>query len=294
MKLLRASCACGYRTRKARSGNHYYQWWFPVFNTAAGTLSDVLAALPQEDRERIDLRNFDIYMQTPRDDMPRRREMSLAMQAFDDEVSSNFITRETIALRNHYSADETCIFDPPLAATFFCPQCGGETLSLKQVSVIAFCKTGCAHEYQWLDSETAGCPKCGHRPHRFQMEHEFEYSSFPRTICGCACSSSTDCLSHIDGYCPKCGNLPADYEVGGVHFCGRHHEPFVDYRCPSNFLFIEADSRWAAARFPNAKLWGDARSGDESMPGSYCVTCESDRLRWLESHAEEDESESRL
>lgn len=281
MKLLRASCPCGYRTRKARSGYHYYKWWFPVFHPDDATLVDVLAALPDDLRKHIDQHQFNLYHQTPRDDKAARREASAQMQAFDDEIRTGFINEATDELQRRYGADASCIFDPSLDTSFLCPQCRESTLELKQTSVIAFCRTGCEHTYEWQDSEMSGCPRCGHRPHRFKMEYESEFSDECRTVCWCPCSSSTDCISHHDGYCPKCGDLPDTYDIDGASYCGRHHERLTNYDCPANFLFIETDSRWVAHRFPNAKLWGDADAGSDSLATSYCVSCESDHQHWL-------------
>ena len=183
--------------------------------------------------------------------------------------------------RHQYGTDDSSYFDPPLGTTFLCPQCKKQTLKLKLVSVIAYCRTCCEHLYDWPDSEMSGCPECGHRPHRFKTECETEFKDERRTICCCPCSSSTNCISHHDGYCPKCGELPSIYLVDGANYCGKHCERMIGYNCPANFLFIETDSRWAANNFPNAKLWGDAKSGSNGHATSYCVSCESDRQRWL-------------
>jgi hypothetical protein len=289
MKLLRASCPCGYRTRKARSGYHHDRWWFTVFSLTTGKLDDVLAELPADGRQGIHREQFEIYDRTPRDDKAARREALAKMQALDDEIHSKFIERTTIALHSKWQSDDTVIFDPPPSTAFACPRCRKDTLVLKQVSVIAYCKTGCEYKYEWCDSEVGGCPKCGYRPHRFQTEHEDEFAAHPRTTCWCPCSSSTDSISHVDGYCPKCGNLPDAYDVAGGHFCGKHQELMRTYKHSGNFLVIETDSRWVEDQFPNAKLWGDAGVSVDSIDSFYCASCESDRQRWLESHADNGE-----
>jgi len=292
MKLLRASCGCGFVTRKARSGYHHDKWWFPLFSTDTGTLTDVPVSLPTEDRNRIDQQQFALYHETPRDDKHARREASAKMKAFDDEIHKSFIKRETITLRNQYALDAEGVFDPPLQSTYCCPDCGNDSLVLDQVHVIAICKADCGYEYEWPDSETAGCPRCGYRPHRFQTEHEPRFADRPRTTCWCPCSSSTDTASHVDGYCPKCGELPDGYQVDGFEFCGIHDERLLPYELPANFLFIETESRWVAHQFPNAKLWGDASTNEENREGAYCPSCESDHQRWLRSHVKNDGEQS--
>ena len=281
MKLLRASCPCGYRTRKARSGYHHYKWWFPVFRFDDASLFDVRTALPGDQRNRLDKHQIDLYHQTPRDDKEARREASAQMRAFDDRVRNEFINRAKKELGNQYKSDDSRHFDPPVETSFSCPQCKKHTLTLRLASVIAFCKTGCEQVYDWVDSEMSGCPECSRRPHRFKTECETEFSGKQRTICCCPCSSSTDCISPHDGYCPKCGNLPDTYFVDNVNHCGKHHERLIEYNCPANFLFIETDSRWAAHQFPNAKHWGDAKLDSNGHPNSYCVSCESDHQSWL-------------
>jgi predicted nucleic-acid-binding Zn-ribbon protein len=214
------------------------------------------------------------------------------MKAFDDEIHKSFIEREAITLRNQYALDDAVLFDPSLQSAFRCPDCGNDSLVLDQVHVTAICKADCGHEYEWLDSETAGCPRCGYRPHRFQTEHEPRFADRPRSICWCPCSSSTDAISHVDAYCPKCGELPDEYQVDGVVFCGIHYERLLPYELPANFLFIENESRWVARHFPNGKLWGDASVNADSREGSYCPSCESDHQRWLQSHVINDGEQS--
>ncbi len=288
MKLLRALCDCGFVSRKARSGYHYHQWWFPVFSTDTSTLTDVRAALPKADLDRIDHLSFKIYRQTPSDDKERRREASAKMESLSRETHDQFIDRETRLLRDRFASTQNCVFDPAPDTVFPCPVCNNHSLILKKVHVVAFCNADCGHEYEWPDSETSGCPRCGYRPHRFQTEHEEQFANHPRTICWCPCSSSTDAISHVDGYCPKCGELPNEYQLHDVVFCGMHHERLLPYELPANFLFIETESRWVAHRFPNAKLWGDAAPGEEKHAGLYCPLCESDHQRWLQSHAVND------
>jgi hypothetical protein len=282
MKLVRAVCDCGFTTRKARSGRHFDQWWFPLYCTTTGALTDVLCALPAEDRKRIDRLSLDAFVQIPRDDNDGRREASARIERQTRRIREEFFESRRRLFDQEYAVQRPYKFDPRPGTVLDCPSCRNKTLTVEQVAVEAHCKSDCGHRHQWPDSEAAGCPKCGHRPHRFRTEIEPRLAGLPRTTCSCRCSSSTDCVSHGDGFCPKCGELPVVYETGGEHFCGIHHEPMLPYRVPANFLFVETDSRWVAEQFPNAKLWGDAPGGTGCVPGLCCTACESDHQRWLE------------
>jgi len=286
VKLLRASCPCGYVTRKARSGYHHDQWWFPLFSIGEGALSDVRAALPKSVRKRIDELQFDIYHQTPRDDKMARRHATARMREIEDAIRRTFIERQQATLRNRYESDGTCVFDPPPNSRFRCPDCGDDSLILDQVRVVAVCKADCAHEYDWPDSEEHGCPQCDYRPHAFRAESEARSEEHARTICFCPCSSTTDCTSHTDGYCPKCGALPDVYTVKEESFCGEHHEEMIPYNVPSNFVFRLPNA--PRGRVPNAKFWGDATDESDSVAGSYCVLCENEYRSWLESQNDDD------
>lgn len=213
MKLIRASCQCGYATNKSRSGYHFEQWWFPLFSRKQGVLSDITITLPSKESKQIVDQEWELYRNTPRDDQQARRIATAKMRAIRNDVYQTFIDTQMRILENEYHTDQDSCFNPPLKTAFHCPHCSNNTLILDQVKVIAFCKTDCVHQYQWPDSEEQGCPKCGYRPHKFLTESEPQYSNQARTICNCPCSSSLDCHSHLDGYCPKCGSLPDSYST---------------------------------------------------------------------------------
>lgn len=263
MKLLRASCPCGFHTRKARGGYHFHQWWFPLFSTRTGQLTDVSRSLPDPEVEQIQLSKVQAH-----------------------KLHRPFIESVTRELVNQFASQSDCVFDPPPQSTFRCPQCGNDTLTLNHVHVIAICKADCGHEYQWPDSEEHRCPECDCRPHAFRTESEEQFASQPRTICSCRCSSATDCTSHVDGYCPKCGRLPSAYHADNKQFCGMHHEVMLPYNVPGNFIFMHPHA--PTEKFQNAKRWGDAIDTSDGLSGSYCLLCETDRKRWLERHCEND------
>jgi len=255
-----------------------------LFSTATGELTDVSCALPLDDRKRIDQLTIDLFSEIPYADKAARRAASLRVNWMSDELQASFVARETNALRAEYAGRSECCFDPPPESTFRCPRCRNGSMRLNPVQVIARCKAECGHEYRWLDSEDRGCPNCGYRPHAFRTESEERFAGRRRTVCYCPCSTSTDCVSHQDGFCPKCGSLPDSYVVDDACFCGMHHELMLPYFAPGNFLFIESESRWVADRFPNAKHWGDAPDVSHSAPSSYCASCESDHRHWRQLH----------
>lgn len=258
MKLLRAICECGFHTRKARVGYHFHQWWFPVLDTSTGQLTDHSRPLPK--------------------DLVTLIQLSKVCAA---ELHQPFIESATRELLSQYADQPHSVFNPNIGSRFACPKCRHETVRVDQVHVTAFCKSDCRHEYQWHDSEQHGCPKCNHRPHRFETDTDATFAGQSRTESFCRCSSSMDSASPTDAYCPKCGRLPVSYQTNGHSYCGIHHERLRPYQVPGNFLFIETSSRWwVADRFPNAKLWGDADS-DDAAAASYCPACELDHQRWL-------------
>lgn len=55
MKLLRATCDCGFQTQKARCGYHFHKWWFPVLARQTGQLHDVCRSLPDDQVDQIQL-----------------------------------------------------------------------------------------------------------------------------------------------------------------------------------------------------------------------------------------------
>ena len=257
MKLVRATCECGFHTQKARDGYHFHKWWFPVLVRETGQIHDVNRSLPDEQVDRIQLSKVKA-----------------------SEIHSPFLDSITRDLLAEYANKDDELFAPAIGDTFRCPNCSNNTLRIVAVLVTAFCNTDCGHEYQWHDSEEPGCPRCNHRPHRFRIEAEDEFTRNDRTFSHCPCSSSMDSASHADAYCPKCGELPVRYHVNNQSYCGIHHTPMAPYSAPSNFLFIEAAARWVSDRFPNAKLWGNSEA-DDSLPSTYCPTCESDHQVWL-------------
>lgn len=257
MKLLRAICECGFRTRKARAGYHFHQWWFPVLDTSSTELSDRSRSLS--------------------DDLVGLIQRS---KVHAGELHCAFIESATQDLASEYADHSRFTFNPAIGRTFRCFNCRRETLRIEQEQVTAFCKSDCGHEYQWHDSEQAGCPKCRSRPHRFRADTDAIFVGKDRTESSCPCGSSMNSASHVDAFCPKCGELPHHYETKGLSFCGMHHEGLRPYHIPGNFLFIEISSARVANRFPNAKLWGNADTED-SVEGSYCPTCELEHQRWL-------------
>lgn len=257
MKLVRATCECGFSTRKARAGYHFHQWWFPVLNSEDGVLTDVSRSLPGDQVSQIQLSK---------------------VPAADLHVP--FIESVICELIDQFASRPESAFNPEIGASFRCPQCEQEKLSLAQVDVIADCKSGCGHEYRWDDSEQQGCPKCEHRPHRFQVDFEPRLKSLPRTTSFCPCSSTLESAIHSDAFCPKCGGLPDAYLVNEASYCGMHHTRLQTYRLPRNWLFILTSSRWVGDRFPNAKLWGDALDND-AIDGLFCEQCEETHQLWI-------------
>ena len=257
MKLLRATCECGFHKLKARVGYHFHQWWFPILDISVGQLTDCSLKLPED---QIDLIQFG--------------------KASASELHPAFIEPATQELIGQYAIQSRFVFDAKIGSTFVCPNCCQSTLRMGQVHVKAFCTTDCGNEFPWPDSELQGCPKCNHRPHRFEVDTDAVFASPARTLSYCPCSSSMGSGSPVATYCPKCGQLPVSYETNGHSFCGIHHERLLPYQAPGNLLFMEASARWVAHRFPNAKLWGDADS-DDSIATSYCPECEQDHQHWL-------------
>lgn len=261
MKILRATCECGFRSRKARAGYNFHQWWFPVLDTSTAQLTDRSRSLA--------------------DDLVSLIQRSKARA---DELHRVFVKPATQDLASEYADQPRFTFNPEVGSTFRCCNCGREALRIEQEKVTAFCRTDCGLEYQWHDSEQLGCPKCKSRPHRFLADTDANFDGQDRTESCCGCSASMDSASHVDAFCPKCGQLPNHYETKGLSFCGLHHERLHPYHIPGNFLFIEIASVRVANRFPNAKLWGDANTED-SLEGSYCPTCELEHQRWLATEA---------
>lgn len=288
MKLVQATCECGYQTRKARSGYHFHQWWFPVFSSAKSQLSDIQLTLPEEDRERIDHFSHQAYMNLPDRSAESKRVMHEECKAFTQSVHDAFVNAMLEEVQESQVDAEESVFDPPPGEVFTCPGCKKRSLVLGQVEVLAYCQKECGHEYRWDDSEVKGCPQCNYRPHRFKiMSHQTEKSGVP-TLGACECSSMTESESYVDGFCPKCGALPYAYSTGPRHFCGMHHERMLPYRVPSNLFFVEPSARWVERLFPNAKFWGDAAPEEDSFSGRFCPSCEAHHQRWLQENKEDD------
>ncbi|WP_425395585.1 hypothetical protein [Aeoliella sp.] len=260
MKLLRASCDCGFCSRKARVGCHFHQWWFPLFERRTGQMHDIARALPDEQVVLIQL-----------------GKVAAA------ELHKPFLKSVVRELDEQYAGNDEYLLKPGPVDRLPCPQCSRSSLKIVQVRVVANCKADCGHEYRWLDSESRGCPRCNHRPHAFSADLEPAFADQGRVISSCPCSSNLESAAHTDAYCPKCGELPEKYRVDGREFCGMHHVALQPYDAPSNFLFIHTAASHAADQFPNAKHWGDATG--EAHASMYCPNCESDHQTWLESHA---------
>lgn len=152
MKLLRATCDCGFQTQKARCGYHFHKWWFPVLARQTGQLHDVCRSLPDDQVDQIQLSKV---------------QASVHHGPFVETV-----TRELI---EQYASRDEEVFDPGISERFLCPECSRSTLRIIPVRVTALCKTDCGHEYQWHDSEERGCPLCSYRPHRFRVDSEPEF-----------------------------------------------------------------------------------------------------------------------
>jgi hypothetical protein len=255
MKLLRASCECGYHSRKCRSGYHFHQWWFPVINTLTGELNDVLCALSDEQVDLIQLSKVKAV-----------------------ELHQPFIEGETRQLSLYYADKADVVFNPGIGNIFTCPKCQKQSLCLSHVHVTAICKVDCGHQYSWPDSEEIGCPVCSYRPHYFEVDTELSINEHDRVTSYCGCSSALKSTSHTDAYCPKCGKLPSSYQKNGVSYCGKHHTTKLDYFAPRNFMYylIEAP----LDQFPNAKFWGNAEN-DDSIASKYCSKCETEHHTWL-------------
>lgn len=292
MILLRAMCDCGFFTRKARAGvlhGPWWQWWFPVYSTSNGALTDIHVSLPEAKRELIKQHDFELHLKTPRDDKQARRQAGMVMGAFHRKVHDDYLDQETCILQSRFASENDCVFNPAIGTQLSCPACKRASLAITQVQVTAFCSADCGNVYQWLNSEASGCPRCGSSPHRFQTDCDIRFANHERTICHCSCFTSTEAASHIDGFCPKCGQLPEHYQHGGKDYCGLHHAPMLPFAFPCNIFLREPAARWVAHRFPNAKIWGDAKTGEESVPGMYCQLCESDHQLWLHTEDNHDD-----
>lgn len=260
MKLLRVICHCGFHSRKARSGYHFHQWWYPVLDLQTGSLTDLAYKLPEEHANLIQL--------------------SKVTKSDADEIHRQFAIATSCELRNRFSGQADTTFDPEIGSVHRCPSCSRESLRLEQAYVVAHCKLDCGHEYQWHDTEQHGCPKCNHRPHRFSVDMEESFQGAKRVRSGCRCSSGLDSVSHLDAYCPKCGALPVVYEITGAEYCGKHHVVMETYLAPSNFLFISTVGLPPYDLFPRCKPWGDAGEGDEGEPMKFCPICEGECEQW--------------
>lgn len=269
MKLVKATCPCGFATHKARWGRHCWQWWFPTYDVRTGQLAEEYFQLPEDERRRL------WTTCTSEEIAARCREVEAEST---DRLRRRYEASASVGLvlfiNEHDFSD----------AQLLCPRCHQNNLRLRQVVVWANCRTDCGHRYRCADSEERGCPICGHRPHSFEIEEEPAAHGSSGCVCWCGCSSHTVCRSHEDGICPKCGNLPSGYEREGIPYCGLHHRRLIPYRMPANFLFIEPVCRGETHRFPHAKIWGESSEGKESVQGGYCESCESARREWMKTH----------
>ncbi len=263
MKLVKASCPCGFVTNKVRWGYHYFQWWFPMFDIKTGRLIEESFVLPEDEQRQLMTRGT-------------RAEIGARCAEVEREIIEQLRARrspDVLLFIDQQDTDET-----PL----LCTRCHKKTLRLLHVIVWANCRTDCGNRYPWTDSEEQGCPTCSHRPHSFEIEGEGEISE--RCVCYCRCSSRTVCRSYEDGYCPKCGSLPSSYELNGIASCGLHHRQMIPYRLPSGFLFMEPGCRSASHRFPHARIWGEAAPNTDAIEGGYCESCDAMRNEWLAQH----------
>ena len=231
MKLVRAQCPCGFATRKGPCrGYHFHQWWFPVYCQTTGCLTDAARSFPANECKEFDRMSCEVLVRIPHDRNEQRNALA-QIEARCMRQHELFIASATRALQVEYANRPDHVFDPPCDARLNCPQCRNETLCIERVVAMAHCK--CGLEYEWPDSEAAGCPQCGHRPHRFRTEHEpADLPRTPERSPACRCSSSLDSISHVDAFCPKCGELPETYNLGDKSYCGVHHEPLHAYRVP--------------------------------------------------------------
>ncbi|PQO29207.1 hypothetical protein C5Y96_15785 [Blastopirellula marina] len=287
MKLVQATCACGFQTHKARSGYHYHQWWFPVFSSTKSQLSDIELSLPEEDRDRLSQFDHQAYLDLPDRSIESKQKMREDCEEHRRSVHEAFVNSQLEEFREAYANSDESTFNPLCGDALMCPVCRKRSLILRQVEVLAFCHPDCGHEYRWEDSEEKGCPRCDYRPHRFKIVTSGKKSKTASTKGYCDCASTCELDSHVDGFCPKCGKLPVSYEVDGVSRCGMHHETMLPYRMPTNIFFVEPLARWVQGQFPNAKIYGDAAAQEESIQGRFCPSCEADHQRWLRANVED-------
>lgn len=262
MRIMRATCDCGFHSRKARQGYHFHQWWFPVLVLDTGSLYDVSRSLPDDQIDQIQLSNIQAQ-----------------------ELHNPFVHLILRELQAEFAGRDDRVFHPSESDTFYCPGCAKPTLRITPVQVRAICKRDCGYEYAWHDTETTGCPICNYRPHRFWVEWEEHFTGSSRTISACPCSSQLDSASHVDAYCPKCGGLPVSYSTLDQSFCGLHHTLMLPYKAPGNLFFIEPPGRWVADHFPNAKFWGESNATD-ALASKFCPNCQADYQSWLKSEQE--------
>lgn len=288
MKLVQATCDCGYQTHKARSGYHFHQWWFPVFSHATAKLSDVELKLPEEDRMRILEFEQELYHEFSDHSWETKQEISQKSDEFTQSIHQAFLRSELEEYQPSSFDSAEATFDPRCGDVFTCPGCRKNSLQLRQVEVWAYCHRDCKHRYRWNDSETDGCPKCEYRPHRFKIVAPDASNMTSPTFGRCACDSITESESSSDGYCPRCGCLPKTYQVNQKHFCGRHHERMLPYQMPAKYYFIDSPQSDVERLLANAKLFGEAISPEEGVPSWFCPSCETDFRRWRKENADEE------
>ncbi len=269
MKLVRASCQCGFSTNTVRWGYHFLEWWFPTYDVRTGRLAEEHFRLPDDEQRRL-------MSKCTTDEIAARR------RGVEEELTGRL--RERYRVNN--LDNNSLIIDERdrTEAKLLCSRCHRTTLKIQQVIVWANCRTDCAHRYQWIDSEELGCPICSHRPHSFQIEDNSSGSAMQPDICSCGCSSYITCCDHEDCFCPKCCKRPTGYEHNGIAYCGLHHRQLIIYKIPLNFLLMTAYHCRDSDLFPNAKLFGEARDGEESLQCGYCDRCEVARCEWMASH----------
>lgn len=287
MILVRATCICGFHTRKARSGFHFDRWYFPLLNLRTFELSDLEVPFPESERKRIKELNSIDFKATVDRGREARNQAAARMAKREKDAQRQYILSKKPQLKTQYENDPEVAFDPAQEG-FTCPECGKKDgVRIQQVKAIAVCRLDCGHEYIWPDSQHSGCPLCGHRPHRFKTETEPEFADLPRIESACGCASTLVSGSHVDAYCPKCGRLPGAYRLDDVNMCGKHHIPMKQYKLRSNFLFISTFGGPPRHLFPNAKLFGDASDFDDAFLDSYCPQCEDESHQWELQHLDD-------
>lgn len=290
MKLVRCVCRdCGFETEKARIGYHAWKWYFPVYATQRGQLTDEECVLPDSAHKRINSLTMELYTRDVRKNPVARAAASQKISELTTDVYAQFIRSEHERLKKAYAGSSLlCLLtDELVQVEADCPKCNTASLELRQVVAMAYCKPDCGHEYTWLDSEEKGCPQCEYRPHGFATEVEPRYADQPRIQTACPCSSTMISGASLDdAFCPKCGALPTSYVENEKTYCWKHREQQHPYRLPG-WIFFSPIPEYARL-FENAKIYGDAEPEEDSLPASYCESCQRELQAWLKENPDRD------